>query len=410
VGFLRRAVEQRSESYPLRLDDWDPWAEWFGWDAIPGIPINEASSLGLTAVFRAVSIIAGTIADLPLKSYRTLPDDTRERISTWVDSPNGPDGMTPFEFKELLLVHLLLHGNFYGLNVYTAGGAMAGLAPIHPGAVIVKAASTPEEQRRWAPYFKFFSVTAGGETREYSPAELTHIYGLSTDGLTGRAPISLHREAIATGIAGDRAASRMFSNGFMISGMVTPEAGEDIGAEDARIIKQDLNAKMQGTRNAGDVAFVNRTLKFTPWTISAVDAQFIESRVHQVEEVARIFGIPPHLLGQTEKQTSWGTGVSEQNRGLARYTLKPFTSRIEQRLSRLLPRPQLCEFDYSGLLQSSPKEELDMLALQLDKGILTVDEVRRIRNLPPLEAPDGGNETDTGPGPEESAAGAAADA
>lgn len=129
--------------------------------------------------------------------------------------------------------------------------------------------------------------------------------------------------------------------------------------------------------------FVNRSLKFTPWTMPAVDAQFIESRVHQVEEVSRIFGIPPHLLGQTEKQTSWGSGVTEQNRGLARYTLMPWTSRIEQRLSRLMGNGQLCEYDYAGLLQGSAQEELQMLIDQVGADLLTVDEARRVRNLEP---------------------------
>jgi HK97 family phage portal protein len=141
-----------------------------------------------------------------------------------------------------------------------------------------------------------------------------------------------------------------------------------------------------GVGNAGTVAFVNRQLKFTPWTMPATDAQHLESRIHQVEEVSRIFGVPPHLLGQTEKQTSWGTGVTEQNRGLSRYTLMAWTSRVEQRLTRLLPNKQFCEFDYAGLLQGSAQEELQMLIDQVGAGILTADEARAVRNLPPLPA------------------------
>jgi HK97 family phage portal protein len=371
-----------------------------GWGAGLAYPVNESSSLGLTALYRSVSIISGTIADLPLKTYRKYSDGSREAVGSWLDRPNGPDGMTAFEFVELVLVHLLLHGNFYGLNVYNAAGAVVALMPIHPQAVVVAPARTPDEVKRWDPYFKFFKVTVDGETREYGADEITHVTALGTDGIQGRSPIQMHREAISTGLAGDRAASRMFTNGFMIAGMVTTEPDTDVDGDEAKVIKASLNAKAAGVENAGDIAFVNRSLKFTPWTINPVDAQFIESRVHQVEEIARVFGVPPHLLGQTEKQTSWGTGVSEQNRGLARYTLKPWTTRIEQRLSRLLSRSQFCEFDYSGLLQSSPEVEIQMLALQLDKGMLTLEEVRKIRNLAPLtaaEAPDAGGTPDPEP-------------
>jgi HK97 family phage portal protein len=161
----------------------------------------------------------------------------------------------------------------------------------------------------------------------------------------------------------------------------------------------------------GDILFLNAQLKFTPWTIPPVDAQFIESRVHQIEEVARIFGIPPHLLGQTEKQTSWGTGVAEQNRGLARYTLMGWTSRIEQRLSTLLSRPTICEFDYAGLLQPAPEVEIPLLIQQVEAKLLTLDEARRIRNLPPLPAGAVSVPTpsDTGTAPPPAGAGAPAE-
>lgn len=354
-------------------------AEYFGITGIgdAGVLVTEDSSLGLTAVFRAISIISGTIAGLPLKSYRTHPDNTRERVPTFLDNPGGFEyGLTPFEWTEVILVHLLLHGNAYLLHVENGAGALAGLQPIHPGCVTVKiVAGEP-----------VYQVTSGSEIREYGPDRVTHIPALSTDGVRGYSPLYLMRRAFGTGIAADQAAARMFRNGYQIGGLVTTE--EDVTEEEARQIKQGLDSKMRGPDHAGDLAFVNRTLKFSPWTMTSEEAQWHESRGYQVEEISRAFGVPPHLLSQTEKQTSWGTGVSEQNRGLARYTLAPWTTRIEQRLSRLLSRPTICEYDYSGLLQSSPREELEMLALQLDKGILTVDEVRRIRNLEPLEQPE----------------------
>lgn len=386
VAWLREdPVEVRQESYPLRLDD-GTFAEWMGWGpGTAGVAVSQQGSLGLASVYRAVSLISGTIGTLPLKTYRDLPDGTRVRVPSFLDNPGGPSGLTQYEWTELVLVHLLLWGNAF-LAVQTGGaGQTVGLIPLHPSAVQVKPVKTKQEESRWFPWDKYFTLTMNdGSQRDLSPGEILHVPALSVDGLVGLSPVMVNRQAIATGLAGDKAAARMFGAGMMPAGLVTTE--DDVSEAEALVIKEGLDRKLTGPSNAGQWAFVNRNLKFQPWTMPAADLQHIESRVHQVEEIARIFGVPPHLLGQTEKQTSWGTGVSEQNRGLARYTLMPWTSRIEQRLSRLLPNKQLVEYDYAGLLQGAPQEELAMLIDQVNAGILTKDEARRIRNLPPLPA------------------------
>lgn len=367
-------------------------AEFFnlGGTVLAGVEVNERSTLGLTAVYRAVSIIAGTVAGLPLRSLRTNTAGDRERVDSFLDNPSGPGGAyTQFEWLELTMVHLLLHGNAFLRHVYNGGGAITGLDPLLPSAVTVRRITTADELAAYGGpdgYFrKWFVISlADGSTLDLTEAEVTHIPALGTDGVRGVSPIEFHRQAFGTGIAGDRAAARLFGSGLLMSGLVSGEDG--LAKEDAEEAVAQLKAKMAGANHAGDITFVNAQLKFTPWTIPPVDAQFIESRVHQIEEVARIFGVPPHLLGQTEKQTSWGTGVAEQNRGLSTFTLKPWTSRIEQRLSRLLTRPVMAEFDYSGLLQPSPEVEIPLLLSQVTGGLLTLDEARRIRNLPPLPA------------------------
>ena len=384
----KHAAGQVRSAPPLPLSD-PAVAEYFGFttQTDAGVAVSAEGSLGLSSVYRSVSLISGTIATLPLKSYKT-DKETNERVKTdtFLDNPGGPDGLTQFEWTETVLVHLLLWGNAYLLHLYGGAGQLVGLIPVHPSAVAVRKVLTKEDEQRYYPYLKYFVLRMNdGSSRDVTPLDLTHIPAMSHDGVTGVSPITTNRRAIGTGMAGDAAAARMFRNGMMVSGLVTTE--EDVGADDAKVIKESLDAKTTGTDKVGSIAFVNRVLKFTPWTMPAKDAQFIESRIHQVEEVARIFGVPPHLLGQTEKQTSWGTGVTEQNRGLARYTLMPWTSRIEQRLSRLLTRPTTCEYDYAGLLQGSPQEELDALIAQVDAGILSVDEARRVRNLPAREAP-----------------------
>lgn len=345
-----------------------------GWNE-SGEPVTERSALAFTAFWRGVQIIAGTIAGLPLKTYRDLPNGDREEVASVFDDP-CPSYFTRFEWVQLVMVHLCVHGNAYLYHQYNEAGALAGLFPLHPSMVSVK--HDADLGRR------VYTVKVDGESEELTDDDLTHVMGMSLDGLKGLSPIAICRNSLGAGLAADRAAARMFGSGLMIGGLVTSD--ENLDEDDAKAVVAGLKAKMGGASNAGDLAFVNASLKISPWSMTGEDAQFLESRVHQVEEVARILGIPPHLLGQTEKQTSWGTGVSEQNRGLTRYTLRNYSTPFEQRCSKLLSNPRFVEFEYKGLLQASPEQEIPLLISQVEAGLLTMDEARGILNLPPLPA------------------------
>jgi HK97 family phage portal protein len=349
-----------------------------------GVVVNERSALGISAFWRAVMLIAGTIASLPLPTYRDTEPGTRQQVKSWVDDPGTEDGQTPYEWKETCLLHGLLHGNMYLQHVYNGAGAMVGATPLHPLAV------EPSWERRPDGSYtgrKLFAATgANGRRRTFTQDDMTQVMGPSLDGLRGLSLIGVARQSFGTTIAGDRSAARMFGNGAMIAGLVSTE--EDVDDDEAEEIKAGLDRKVGGWENAGEVAFVNRKLKFSPWTMPARDAQFLESRQFQIEEIARWTGVPPHLLMQTEKQTSWGTGVAEQNRGLGRFTLLGWTMRFEQRISRLLGAPRFVEFEFAGLERPTPEEEIRLLIEQVKAGLLTVNEARRIRNLPPIDGGD----------------------
>lgn len=349
-------------------------AEYLGLSNSNGLTVTEEKALGITAYYRAISIVAGTIAGLPLKTFKRLDDGSKERVQSFLDNPAGPYGLTPFAWKELVMLHLLNHGEAFLLHIYNNAGVLIGLWPIHPLAV---------SKVEWRGFIKEFTVSREDGTQVvYGENELTHVMGLSLDGTRGIAPITLFRNAFKLGLAGELAATRSFTDGLLIGGLVTPE--KDVEEDEALSIINNIRNKSTGVENSGDIILINRHLKFTPWTMTHEDAQFIESREFQVVEFARMIGIPPHLLGATEKQTSWGTGVAEQNIGLSRFTLMPWTSRLEEALSRLLMKTKFTEFDYAGLLQGSPAQEIDLLIKQVGGPFMTVDEARAIRNLPPL--------------------------
>lgn len=348
-----------------------------------GVNVSESTALGISSVWRATQLISGTIASLPLKTFRDAPSGQRERVPSFLDNPSGPGGMTPFEWKQTIILHLLLHGRAVLAFLRNQGGVVIGLQPIHPSAV---PADPPKFNADGMPLPKTYRVSLdnGGTRTLTEGVDATEILGMSLDGWHGLSVISVARNSLGTHIAGDRAAARMFGNGMLISGLVTPE--EDVTEEEARAIKQGLDNKMSGWEHAGELAFVNRKLKFSPWTMSAQDAQFLGSRQFQIEEIARWFGIPPFELMQTEKQTSWGTGIEAQQRGLARGNLLGWTMRLEQRLSRLLSQSRFAEFDFSALERPTPEQEIRLLIEQVNAGLLTVNEARKIRNMPPLPA------------------------
>lgn len=344
---------------------------------LSGVQVSELSSLGVAAVWRAVTVLSSAVANLPLKTYRELEDGERIQTGSFLDDPAGFESMTPYEWVETVMVHLLLHGNAFLLHVYGGAGQLMGLLPVHPSAVGITLDSS-------IPGGKLFTVTLrDGSVLALTAVDLTHIPGMTTDpNGRGLSPIHVARNSMGTSIAADRAAARLFGNGMLVSGLVTPL--EDLTEEEAKQIKEGLRAKMLGVDNAGDVAVINRQLKFEKWSMTPEDSQFIESRAFQIDEIARIFGVPPHLLMEMTKQSSWGTGLIEQNQAWARYTLSSWTTRIEQRLSRLLPKPRFCEFDYKGLLRPTPGEEINLLLAEVNGGLISLNEARKIINLPPV--------------------------
>jgi len=352
--------------------------------------VSEHTALTLSAVYRALSLISQAGAGLPLKTYREMPDESRQREKSFLDNPAGPDALlTPFQWKEQVFLHLLIRGEADLIHVRNAAGALIGLLPVHPSGVAVFYDEDVRGGERYTVSLDDgtnLNLTPFGSS--VSDPGMTRIVGPRTRGLRGWSPLTVGATALGIGLSAERATARMFRSGGLVQGVLTPTQGEDLSVEDAERLRSDLNTHVFGNGNAGTVPLVNRVLQFNQWQMSNVDAQFMENRQFQIEEIARFFGVPPFLLMQLDKQTSWGTGIAEQNKNLAQYVLAPWCKRIEETLSRLLPSPRWAEFDMAGLLAGSASEESALLLSEVNGGLRTLNEARRIKNLPPLDGGD----------------------
>ena len=356
--------------------------------ATPGVPaVSEQRAMTLSAVYRATSIVAGSIAGLPMRTMQGIGDGRSEISASFLDTPGAASAaggvrLTPFEWKELVSIHLLLQGNAFLQHIRNGAGQLVALNPIHPLNVGVE----------WEPSAyggKLFKVQQDtGKPLELDANNITQIMGQSFDGLRGMSVVTLARLSLAISMAGDKATHKQFKNGAMISALITPESEMKISKDEAEKMQAELSAAIGGVENAGGLAFVSKSLRVNPWMLSPTDAQFLESRTFQIDEVGRWFGVPPHLLGLAEKSTSWGQGIAEQNRGLSRYTLSPWTNRIQERLATLLPPNKWVEFDYKTFVKPSPEDEIRLIIEQLNSGLLTPNEARELLNRGPLP---GGN-------------------
>lgn len=384
----RQAQQQPSDLISVS----DPaLAEYFriGVGNYSGVPVGETTTLGLSAVFRAVNLVSGTIAMLPMNTIREV-DGIVTRVRSVFDDPGAVVGMTPFEWKQTVVAHQMLHGDAFLAKIFNVGGGLAGLVPIHPSSVQVDPPPKQPAGGLTAPYRKTYTAfLQDGSRRTFTDDTLLHCPALSLDGRRGVGLLQVARNALGVAVAGDRAAAKMFSDGAMMSGLATPEEGENWGPDDAAAIKADLDLKTAGWENASAIAVINRRIKLQPWTMTNEQAQFLGSRQFQIEEVSRFTGVPPHLLMQTEKQTSWGTGVAEQNRGLSRYTLSHWTTRLQERCSLLLPSPRVVRFDYHEWERPTPEQEVELLMKQTGgRPILTVNEARARLGYPPIAGGD----------------------
>ncbi len=354
-----------------------------------GVPVTEHTAMGLPSVFRAVSLLAGTSAALPLDAYEKTSDGSgRQKVATQPEILTNPHpDLTEFEWRELAFVHLLLRGNAFGYRIKNGLGVDAEIWWIDPARVRVgrdkSGAKVYAVERN--------TVTDVGALDPVEHPEsfivlrddrMLHVPGLGYDGTSGYSPITLARTALGTALATQKHGARFFGSGTMLSGILSSDS--KLTPDQAETVAARWKAKHSGPDNSHDVAVLGHGTTFQPISISPADAQFIETQKFGVTEVARLFGIPPHMLMDTEKSTSWGTGIEQQGIGFVTYTLGTWLTRFEHRLNRLVPDGQYVRHNVAALLRGDAETRFRSYSIGRQWGWFSVDDVRALEDLPPL--------------------------
>lgn len=382
MSWLRKAAD----TVVRLLRPADP-AGWYHGDMIAesGEAVTEASLLNLSAAWACVNLLAGTIASLPLMVYRTSSNGSRTLAKDHPiyrvlhDSPNADQ--TAVDFWEFGGACLEVKGNMYA-RIARVGSRVVALTPI-AAMVDVYRRKDGAIGYRW---------TEDGERFDLTQRDVFHVRGFGGGPLGGLSTLAFGRQVFGLAAATNRAAGATFANGLRPSGVLTLPSV--LKPEQRATVEQGLQNKFMGAINAGRPMVLEGGTTWQQLTLNPEDAQMLESRAFSVEEVCRFFGVPPFMVGHTEKTTSWGTGLEQQVLGFQKFTLRRRLKRIEQAIEKQLLTPEdrasgiVVEFSLEGLLRGDSAARSSFYASGLSNGWMTINEVRALENLPPVAGGD----------------------
>ena len=358
-----------------------------------GKVVTERSAMQMTAVYACVRILSEAIAGLPLHMYRYKDDGGKEKALDHPlylllhDEPN-PE-MSSFVFRETLMTHLLLWGNAYAQIIRNGKGEVVALYPLMPNKMTV---SRDETGQLYYTYQKSQEELPKDNTYTVTlhPSDVLHIPGLGFDGLVGYSPIAMAKNAIGLAIATEEYGSKFFANGAAPSGVL-----EHPGTiKDPQRVRESWMSQFGGPANSNKIAVLEEGLKYTPISISPEQAQFLETRKFQINEIARIFRVPPHMVGDLEKSSF--SNIEQQSLEFVKYTLDPWVVRWEQSIQRTLLTPEekktyFVKFNVEGLLRGDYQSRMSGYATARQNGWMSANDIRELENLDRIPAEDGGD-------------------
>ena len=359
-----------------------------------GKPVNERTAMQTTAVYACVRILAEAIASLPLHVYEYQDDGGKKLVHDHPlyyllhDEPN-PE-MTSFVFRETLMSHLLIWGNAYAQIIRDGAGRVLGLYPLLPDKMEVQ-----RDDRGNIYYVYSRNSDENPMFKEYGNIRLKaedvlHIPGLGFDGLIGYSPIAMAKNAVGMTLACEEYGASFFANGANPGGVL-----EHPGVlKDPSKVRESWNSVYRGVNNAHKIAVLEEGMKYQQIGIPPEEAQFLETRKFQINEIARLYRIPPHMVGDLDKSSF--SNIEQQSLEFVKYTLDPWVIRWEQSLQRSLLLPgekgkYFIKLNVDGLLRGDYQSRMNGYAVGRQNGWFSANDIREMENMNPIPDEEGGN-------------------
>lgn len=357
-----------------------------GWgeESYAGENVTVEGALSVGSVLAAFTILMEDTASLPLITYRRLKrGKERDPNSPYYvllhDSPNPEH--TSIVYREFIMGHLLGWGNHFSQKIWDRKGTLRELWPLRPDRMKV-------ERKNGQRVYTY--TQADGSPRTFRQEEIWHIPAFGFDGLVGYSRITLARHAIGLSIAAEKFGSKFFNNGAT-PGFIYKHPGE-LSDKAYEHLDKSLQSRA-GTENAHKPMILEEGMGIEKLGLPPDDAQFIETRRFQLGEIARMFRVPPHLIGDVERTTSWGTGIEQQELGYLSHTLRPWLKRIEQGAWKDLlleseRRETVIEHLVEDFLRTDINTRMNAYVQAITNGIMTRNEARERDNMNPVDGLD----------------------
>jgi HK97 family phage portal protein len=396
-GYDMTASERRSNT----LADPDHWLlDAFG--ARPthsGEVVTPGDAQNFGAVQAAWRFLTETEASLPCHLYRRRPEgrgkdraDDHYLYTLLHDSPNRE--MTAFEFWQYMRQNRAGWGNAFALPTWYSTGKWREIWPLRPDLMSVKRTADGK-------VYDYDNGDAGSDmggvklSGHHLAKEIIHVRGMGDD-LLGWSPIRLVREGLGTGLSAQKAAASFYKNGARMSGVLQFSGKLPKGGPNGEPSQEEesFQKKYAGAHNTGKVLMIGGDSKFVSTTIPPEDAQYLSTIKATRDEIWAIYGIPPHLMGDTEKSTSFGAGIEQQVLGYLKFTGRASLEMSQQRFEMILlgrnERDLFIEFDMLAFLQADAKTQAEVLGIERQNGIINADDWRAIKNYNPIGGEEGG--------------------